>query len=178
MDDLTARFNFLIMRIKKGDINALDELYQEYGGILYSMAKKYLVDQSVAEDVISEVFYKIVKYARSFNSRSNGLNWAFKIVKNTCFDWNKKFGYNYDDIDEYDNLASILHSQDNVENRYDLIRALSLLSSEENLILYLKFWEGLSVREIAKKIKKPKSNVQYIYQQSLKKIAVFLDSDD
>lgn len=178
MDELVTKFNLIIQKIKSGNIQALDELYQDYGGLLYSMAKKYLIDKSFAEDVVSEVFCKIVKSSKHFNPKYNGLNWAFKIVKNTCIDWNRTFSTNHEDVKEYNSLIPVISNFDELDNHNDLLKALALLNNEENLILYYKYWEGLTIREIAIKLKKPKSNIQYIYQQSLKKLAVYLNESE
>lgn len=178
LDERVIQFNMLVERIAQGDISALDEIYNEYGGLLYAMAKKYLIDKSLAEAVLSEVFCKLVKSAKSFNRRKNGLNWIFKIIKHTCLDKNKQeTKIATVNIDEQFNLTDIVNSPENKIENIDLYSALKTLSTEENNILYLKFWEGLTVREIAKRIHKPKSTVQYILNQSLKKIAAFMDID-
>ena len=49
------------------------------------------------------------------------------------------------------------------------------LTEEENNLLYLKFWEGLTVREIAKKLDKPRSTVQYKIEEALKKLKDYCD---
>lgn len=61
-----------------------------------------------------------------------------------------------------------------VEN-VDLRAALDTLSTEENRMLYLKFWEGLTVREIAKAVGLPKSTVHGLIKGALKKVGKFLD---
>lgn len=177
MDERIKNYNLIIVKIGTGDMNALDTLYRDYGGLFFSMAKKYLIDKSYAEDVVSEVFCKIVKSSHGFDTRQNGLNWTFKIIKNTCIDWNKRFG-NFDDIQEYSDLTSVLSDFEETASRTYLKSALTKLDETENRILYLKFWEGLSIREIAKLLKKPKSTIQYIYHQSLKKLGGYLDNND
>ena len=61
-----------------------------------------------------------------------------------------------------------------VEN-VDLRAALDTLSTEENRMLYLKFWEGLTVREIAKAVGLPKSTVHGLIKGALKKVGKILD---
>ena len=45
-----------------------------------------------------------------------------------------------------------------------------VLNPEEYNIIYLYFIEGLSLREVAEKIKKPKSTVTFIYNKALGKL--------
>lgn len=68
-DQRVKQFNGLIVRLARGDISALDALYEGYGGLLNAMAKKYLSDKALSDDVLSEVFCKFVKGAKSFNPR-------------------------------------------------------------------------------------------------------------
>ena len=82
MDKLVTRINKLIVRISKGDIRALDELYDLTSRMLLVMAKKYLYDKSYAEDLVSETYYKLVKNAEKFDATQNGLNWLYKIIHN------------------------------------------------------------------------------------------------
>lgn len=178
LDERVKQFNALVERIAQGDISALDEIYDGYGGLLYAMAKKYLIDKSLAEEVLGEVFCKLVKNAKSFHKHKNGLNWIFKIIKHTCLDKNKREArIPTVNVEEPFDLTDIVNSPENNIENIDLYSALKTLTDEENEILYLKFWEGLTVREIAKRIRKPKSTVQYILEQSLKKIAAFMDKE-
>lgn len=171
MDELVEKFNILIKRIAAGDVSALDVIYEQYGGLLFAMAKKYITNQSYAEDAVSEALCKIVRGAKGFDYRKNGLNWAFKIVQNVCYDINKQEQeYIPVDSDTVDSLVDILDPISNNIEMVDLRNALQQLSSEENRLLYLKYWEGLTVREISRKISLPKSSVHYNLQIALKKL--------
>lgn len=175
-DQRVKQFNKLIIRLARDDVSALDALYEGYGGLLNAMAKKYLSDKSLADDVLSEVYCKLVKGAKTFNPKKNGLNWAFKIVKNTCLDFNSRITKTAtENLDEWFNLADALHTPENTIESIDLRAALRLLTEEENRLLYLKFWEGLTVREIAKQLHRPKSTIQYMIEQCLKKISDYMD---
>lgn len=177
MDYKVEIVNKLILRISKGDINALDELFEEVGGLLFAMAKKYLTDKSLAEDLVSEIFYRLAKGIKRFDGQKNGLNWLFKSIHNEAVNWNKKYNPNsFDSIDEHQDLADIIISID--EDKISLHDALKTLSETENQILYYKFWEGLTVREIAKKIKKPRSTVQDMINGALERVRQSLNSSD
>ena len=81
MDELVKKFNHLVKRIAQGDISALDEIYEQYGGLFFVMAKKYINNKSLAEEVVSEALCRVVRSAKKFNTSQNGLNWIFKIIK-------------------------------------------------------------------------------------------------
>ena len=52
------------------------------------------------------------------------------------------------------------------------------LSDYENRLLYYKFWEGLTVREIALKLSKPRSSVQYDIKNTMEKLNKLLNETD
>lgn len=172
MDKRVEKFNALIKRIAKGDSTALDVIYDEFGGILLMIAKKYLTDKSLAEDVLSEALYKLVKNSKKFDSKKNGLNWIFKIIHNQAIDVNKKQNpfYYAENIEDHPEISAAIFSNENIISRMDLRYALHKLNEDESKIIYYKYWEQLTVREIAEKVHKPRSTVQHIIKQSMQKI--------
>lgn len=173
------KVNALIARIQAGDGKAADLLFSEVGGLLLNVAKRYLADKSLAEDLLSDVFLELyTSNAKSFNASFNGLNWLFTIVKNKAYHYNLKVGKNIC-ADEFEGSLEKLvlpcQSSDSAVENIDVKRALGTLSAEENRMLYLKFWEGLTVREIAKAVGQPKSTVHGLIKGALKKVGKFLD---
>jgi len=177
MDKRAKEVNKLLSKIQNGNVNALEELHSKYGVLLLKMAKRYLVDKSLAEDVLSELFLNIyINKAKSFNNKFNGLNWLFKITQNIAFSMNKKHNLVLvEDVNKIITLIDVLFYQDNLIDDVDLQIALEKLSPYENKLLYLKYWEGLTIREIAIKIGKPRSTTQVDIKKILKRLENFLE---
>lgn len=174
LDKRVRKVNKLIAEIAEGNINALDELYEETGGLLFIMAKKYLSDKSFAEDLVSEVYLNLVKTAKQIDINKNGLNWLFKTVHNMALTWNiKQQSIILEDIDLQEDLAEIF-AENNLENKVDIIKALKQISEDDRKLLYKKYWEGLTVREIAALYGIPPSTIQYRIKNSLKIMKDFL----
>lgn len=183
MDSRVVRCNHLIKKIQKGDEKALDALFQEFGPLFLNMAQKYLYDKSYAEDLVSEVFVDLIRTsARSFDDNKNSLNWFFTIIRRKAYKYNTK-GLKDVSIDELDNSYLLTSFMINVEESdseksldiFLLKSGLEKLSDKENKILYYKYWEGLTVREIAKKLGKSHSTIQYIIKEALKKLKEYFD---
>ncbi len=182
MDDRVKRCNHLIKKIQKGNEKALDELFVEFGALFLNMAKKYLFDASYAEDLVSDVFVELVRTsAKSFDDSKNGLNWFFTIIRNKAYKYNgelKQIPLQQEDKDGRDItffFVSFDPTHDASLDKIVLKNALKKLSKTENEIIYYKFWESLTIREIAKKIGKPRSTVQYLLTKSLRIIKEELD---
>jgi RNA polymerase sigma-70 factor, ECF subfamily len=57
----------LVALVAQGDATALEALYERYGKAAYSLALGILTDQSLAEDVVQEVFLSLWREARRFD---------------------------------------------------------------------------------------------------------------
>ena len=53
----------LLMRLKRGDREALRRIYMKYGGDLLTLAANLLSDPAGAEDVVQDVFLGLVRSA-------------------------------------------------------------------------------------------------------------------
>lgn len=176
MDDNVKRVNKLIRDIQKGDESAVDRLYVEYGRLFLNMAKKYLFDAGYAEDLLSETFLEIFRNkARSFDKKFNGLNWIFTIIRNKAFRHNRQRGFvPLENAERSKSVEAFFSNADSPIEDADLHIALRALTERENELLYYKYWEGLTVREIAAKLKMPKSTVQHEIKKILKKLSKML----
>ena len=185
MDIRAVRCNHLIKKIRKGDEKALDALFQEFGLLFLNMAKKYLIDVHYAEDLVSEVLVQLVRTtAKSFDETKNGLNWIFTIIRNKAYHYNKSINHELS-IDEANTplfleyyLPYIKENEEMIADIIMLKQGMAALTNEENIILYYKYWECLTVREIAKKLDKPRSTIQYIIGKALKKLKNYCNVED
>jgi RNA polymerase sigma factor (sigma-70 family) len=57
----------LVALVAEGDATALEALYDRYGKAAYSLALRILTDQSLAEDVVRELFLWLWREARRFD---------------------------------------------------------------------------------------------------------------
>jgi RNA polymerase sigma factor (sigma-70 family) len=57
----------LVALVAGGDATALEALYDRYGKAAYSLALRILTDQSLAEDVVRQVFLSLWREARRFD---------------------------------------------------------------------------------------------------------------
>ena len=172
MDKLVRETNALIMRIAGGDKNALGKLYELTSGYLLNMARAYVRDRSLAEDVVSETYLKAVRGAGSFDPKGNGLNWLFKIVRNTAFNLNSyEKRRRHEDIEAHLDIADVFDAVDDARLDMKELRAVvRTLPREERALLYYRYWEGYTVRELAELTGKPVSTTQDALKRILKKL--------
>lgn len=168
MDRLVAKINKLIIHISNGDNEALEELFFLTRRMTLFMARKYLYDKSYAEDLLSETYYKIVKYSPTFDSSQNGLNWIYKIVHNEAINYNLKNKHRCE-CELIENNLSISYI-DELLDQILVYNAIQTLTSEEKYIIYLRYWAGLDLQAIAEKINKPLTTTYDFLKRILKKL--------
>ena len=56
-------------------------LYQKYAGKVYGFSRRFLGDEQHAEDVVQEVFLRVVESAGAFKHEARFTTWAYTIAK-------------------------------------------------------------------------------------------------
>jgi RNA polymerase sigma-70 factor, ECF subfamily len=81
----------LIARIRESDANeAWEEFYQTYCRVIYNYARRFGLSNDDAEDIVQEVFVKIMRKLPSFHydrSRGRFLSWIKTITRTTATDF-------------------------------------------------------------------------------------------
>ena len=72
----------LIASIAQGDKQALQTLYGRHSVRVFRFALRFLNDESMAEDMVSEVFLDVWRQAARFEARSKVSTWLLAMVRN------------------------------------------------------------------------------------------------
>ncbi len=159
-----------ILRLKNGDIDALDELYFLASSSVYSYALSVLGSRHDAEDALHDCIVKIYASAKSYKPQGKPFAWIIRIAKNICIDrmrlCKKEVVSSLDD--EADSLP--VNPIADEEDRLMIQSFLSALSPEERQIVSLHLISGFTFREIAKALVRPAPTVMTKYRRALIKL--------
>jgi RNA polymerase sigma-70 factor, ECF subfamily len=61
-----------------------DQLYREYGPMVYRRCLRLLRDREAARDATQEVFVKLLRDIEKLDSRETALPWAYRVATNYC----------------------------------------------------------------------------------------------
>lgn len=167
--------NIYIERISKGDTLALSELYRLIGGRLLAIAQGIMRNKYNAEDVLHDSLIKLVRYAKNFKIGTNGYAWICKIVKNTAL--NKLKSEHLRRAEDIDDIFGLSDGRDYFEvstSTLDVKNALLKLESKERLIIWLKYYNDMTVREIAAETGMKKTTVQDYIKRAEQKLSKLL----
>lgn len=75
----------LMQRIKSGDVQSFDELFERHHKRVLNIIYKYIGNKQSAEDLVQEVFLRVYKSRHSYKPTAKFTTWLYTIVKNLCF---------------------------------------------------------------------------------------------
>lgn len=162
-----AKLNIFLVLVAKGDEHSLSSIYELVGGRLMSVAMGYLRNVQLAEDVLHDSFINIALHANTYRQDTNGYAWLCKIVRNTAL--NKIKSENIRRGEDIDSILDITDGRDLYNDSITSIQvkdAMKYLSGREKTIIWLKYYNDMTVRQIANEIGMTKSTVQDIIKRA------------
>lgn len=162
-----------VKQIRKGDMLAFRNLVEKYKDVSFSLACSVLKDEDEAEDVLQEVFMKVLNNIKKFRFDSSFSTWLYRIVVNTCLNVkvkNKK--HLYDDLSEVENLQSdyesLLDKYSKKERTAYITATFKLMRPDEALLLRLYYLCELSIAEIREVTDFTEPNIKVILYRGRK----------
>lgn len=80
----------LLARYRRGETEAFRTLVRRHQRALYNFALRQVHTPSVAEDIVQDVFVRVVQNVQSFKEESRFSTWAYTIARNLCIDHLRK----------------------------------------------------------------------------------------
>lgn len=134
----------------RDDLQAFGVLYDRYVERIYAYAQRETGDVTTAEDIVSATFEKALKNLPSYRWRGTSFGaWLYKIARNELrMHWRKQ-KWTVPLRGVFRSSVSVEQSVQANDERDALQVALSRLSSADQEILRLRYYESLSHPEIA-----------------------------
>ncbi len=167
----------LMAFICKGNPKAFELLYDRFFDKLVWFAQIFISEKQKAEDIVQEVFIKIIENPRQFDKNKKFTTWVYTITGNACKNTlrneqnhSRILGQN---IQKNTNIQQ-QHSIDKSILREKIQTAFNELSEKEKSIYTLRFEQELSIKEIAEIENIPEGSVKSGIYYLLKKITPHL----
>src|SRR5215831_14299784 len=74
----------LMLRVKQGDMTALEELVEKYKQPITNLIYRTLQDAAEAEDLAQNVFVQVFKSAERYRVSAKFSTWLYTIARNLC----------------------------------------------------------------------------------------------
>jgi len=83
----------LLARLQKRDPEALAELYDRYGRVVYGLILRMVQDRGIAEDLVQETFLRVWNRAGGFDSDRGAVGpWLLAVARNRAIDYLRYHG--------------------------------------------------------------------------------------
>ncbi len=77
----------LIRRGKEGDAKAMEEIYERFKSSFFNLAYRYTYDRVAAEDLLQDIFIKILTHLRDVDRDETFVSWMYRIAINECYSY-------------------------------------------------------------------------------------------
>lgn len=162
-------------RFLEGDDKGIEELIAEYKENLVLYLAGFCGNMTEAEDMMEDVFVKLVVDRPAYRGKSTFKTWLFAIAGNIARDYLRKHKRrkteNIEDLAELPaGEADLLSEHFQSERKLAVRRCMEKLNPQYKQVLYLTFFEEFSNAETARIMKKTTRQVEnllYRAKQSL-----------
>ncbi|MEM8874517.1 MAG: sigma-70 family RNA polymerase sigma factor [Planctomycetota bacterium] len=145
--------------VARGVAGAAETCIDRYGGLIWSVAKRYCQSAADAEDAVQDVFIELWRKAGDFDEQ-RGTEAAFvsTVARRRLIDHLRKRGRRKD-VEQLGDVAAT--DGDDHDDEADAAReALGDLNDSQRTVITLTVFEGLSYPEIAEKLAIPLGTVK------------------
>jgi RNA polymerase sigma-70 factor (ECF subfamily) len=164
-----------------GDLDAIGQLYDAHINQVYRYSLARLGNVQDAEDVVSEIFYKMLNGLPNYQWRKVPFAaWLMRIAHNEVISFTRRNGRRANDTELPDDILDRGHHNDPAESAErqlaleDLRKAVELLPEAQREVIILRFASGLSVADTAKALGKQENNVKVLQHKGMQRLQVLM----
>ncbi len=154
----------LIFQYQNGDEKALSTLINRHKKDLFTFIYYKLMDEDLANDIFQDTFIKVIVTLKEgrYKEENKFILWAKRIAHNLIIDHfrlqskNIKISETSFENEEFSIFDIIKEPDGNIEDRLienqineDLLKMLVLLPENQQEVIKLRYFDGLSFKEIA-----------------------------
>ncbi|HJT87853.1 MAG TPA: sigma-70 family RNA polymerase sigma factor [Bryobacteraceae bacterium] len=167
----------LLARLQHRDPQALAELYDKYGRMVFGLILRMVRDRGIAEDLVQETFLRVWNRVGGFDSERGAVGpWLLAVARNRAIDYLRYQGRRAEstiELNETEHPALFADVQTDIL-RFDVVKrvanALKQLAPQQREAIELAYFEGLSQTEIAERMRQPLGTVKTWMRRALQQM--------
>jgi len=139
-----------MLQVRNGEVEMLGVLFDRYQTPLYNFYTKMTQDRAVSEDLVQDVFLRILRYRQTYRPGTAFRTWMYQIARNARLDHVRKAKPEAPLTAEPFSLAPSADSAQQKQEAQMLQRSLMELPEDKREILILSRFQELKYDEIAR----------------------------
>ncbi len=144
-----------MLKIKGGDLEKLNLLYHRYSRRMFGFFYRMTNDGSSSEDLVQNVFMRVLKYRHSYAASGQFESWLFQLARNVHHDHyrkNKRYSWqeNMTDWEAYLQDSTNVETRTQKEEELGLLhQALESLAPDKKELIELTRFQRMKYADIA-----------------------------
>jgi RNA polymerase sigma-70 factor, ECF subfamily len=167
----------LVERLQRRDPQALGELYDRYGRIVYSLILRVVRDTGIAEDLVQETFLRVWNRVQGFDATQGAIGpWLMAVARNRAIDYlrsksgRERNAVEFEETDHPSLYTDMEHDLLISDKARRVKVAMEKLQPNQRQVLELAYFEGLSQTEMAERMGQPLGTVKTWVRAALKNL--------
>jgi RNA polymerase sigma-70 factor (ECF subfamily) len=163
----------LVERARRLEEPAWAEIYRRHAQQVYAYIYYRLGDQHTAEDLTADVFVKALAGIKGYSWRGTPLlAWLYRIAHNVTVDYRKSNARRM----QHQSASDAAEAQERVDRlgaldaRADMMSAIRALTEDQQQVVILRFYQGMSNAEVASVLGKPEGAVKALQSRALRSL--------
>ncbi len=167
----------LMLAVGKGDFSAFEQIVLRHQKSAWYTAYRFLGDRVRAEDIAQEAFLRILDAAERYRPTAKFRTYLYGVVTHLCLDHARKKQPAY--VDDLSAVSGLFPSPPDAaasQERDEAVRkALNTLPPNQRMAVVLRYYEGLTGREIAAAMEVSPKAVERLLARARTALAVLLN---
>jgi RNA polymerase sigma-70 factor, ECF subfamily len=168
----------LLARIKDGEKEAFAELVRLYQKKIFTLAYGFFHDRDDALEIVQETFMKVYAKIGMFRPKHSLQSWIYRLAYNLCVDYYRKYAQKRKLESGFDSVPDRhLTAGDNPQATWEsrqvgeaIERAVENLSRKQKEVFFLKYRQGLKLRQVAETMAISLGTVKALHHRAMKRI--------
>ena len=153
MGDAAVTDEVLMLAVRDGDLASLGLLFERHHVALFGFLSRMTGDRSAAEDLVQDVFVRVLKYRGTYREGGSFETWLFRIARNARADHFRKRrrveSVPDEQLEEPSAAPGPAHQFERGRERDRLKRALLMLREDKRELIVLVRYHGMTHEEVA-----------------------------
>ncbi|MEH7388274.1 RNA polymerase sigma factor SigX [Bacillus sp. JJ1521] len=161
-----------------------EELYEKYHHDVFSFLFYMVKNRELAEDLVQEVYIRVLKSYDRFEGKSSEKTWLFSIARHVAIDsfrkqkgWKQRimdsFDWSRQEVKDFAPLPEEIALQN--EQVQMMYRCLDRCTSDQRMVLILRYIQSLSIAETAEALGWTESKVKTTQHRALKVLKTYME---
>ncbi|MDQ0271124.1 RNA polymerase sigma factor SigX [Cytobacillus purgationiresistens] len=157
--------------------SVFDDLYTKYHQDVFQFLFYMVRNRELAEDLMQEVYIRVLKSYDKFEGKSSEKTWLFSIARNVAIDsFRKQKGWKLKIIEKFDWSQQQVRDENPMpeeiamqnENTQMIYKCLDVCTVDQRLVIVMRYLQDMSIAETAESLGWTESKVKTTQHRALK----------